>query len=128
MSDEQPGTFGEGKLDPKVVAGFQLIERTGARSTSLRYSDDEEPVVWMAIAEYERGGRSRYECAASVNPVEAVNRLCAQLINGGKCTHCNRTTVFERSTGVLGNPSGVCWYRWHPATQRYRRDCDRSAM
>jgi hypothetical protein len=122
MSDE--GTYGEGKADPRIVAAFDLLGRTGAHSTQLRYSDDETPTVWMAVAEYKRRTGSVYEAASSVDAVQAVLRLCAQLLNGGQCVHCKRTTVFERSSGVIGNPSGVCWYRWHEATQRYRRSCE----
>jgi hypothetical protein len=30
----------------------QLVRRTGAKATQVRYSDDEQPVIWMAVVEW----------------------------------------------------------------------------
>lgn len=88
----------------------------------LRYSDDEEPTVWMAVGIYE----GAWECAAAPDPVRAVFRLCDQLIIGGVCTHCNRPSAFEEEP--LGGPmpldEDVCWYRYDPELNMFRRSCE----
>lgn len=62
--------------DRKLVAAITALRRGGARKFQLRYSDDEDPVVWMAIVEVAGGG---HEVAASLHPVRAVLRLCERL-------------------------------------------------
>jgi hypothetical protein len=122
--------------DPRLAAGAKFIGRTGATSFQIRYSDDEQPVVWMAVAEYHLGpsgrpvaknkpGRQAFEAAAAMNPVEAVMRLCDQLADGGECQHCHRPTgVTDEWRGDMPLADVVCWYRYDPETQAFRRGCE----
>lgn len=121
--------------DPRLIAGAKLIERTGALSFQIRYSDDEQPVVWMAVAEYHMGpsgrpvaknkpGRQVFEAAAAMDPVRAVLRLCDQLVDGGVCAHCNRPTgVTEDWRTDMPLANVVCWYVFDPETESFRRSC-----
>ena len=40
---------------PQFLAVIDMVRRTGAQTFELRFSDDQEPTVWMAIAAYHRG-------------------------------------------------------------------------
>ena len=131
MSADDPRT-----LDPRFIAGVQMIERTGARSFRVGYSapDEGEPVVWYAVASYglnpstgrpmPRGGRITHEASAALDPVRAVLRLCEQLIDGGTCAHCGRHTIFvaDSDTAVLDELG--CVYAWDPELSTYRRNCE----
>lgn len=105
--------------DPRMIAAVDLIGRTGAEEFSLRYSDDDEPVVWMAIAKWG----SHWEAAASIDPLQAVFRLCDQVIDGGVCQHCNRPSGFEPSIDPMPLAEMVCWYQWDPELKTFRRGC-----
>jgi hypothetical protein len=108
--------------DPRLVAAVQMIQRTGARSFQIRYSDDEQPVVWMAVAEY---GDGAWDAAAAREPLRAVLRLCETLIDGGTCKHCGRPTGFtEEYAGDMPLDGVVCWYRYDPELAMFRRGCE----
>jgi hypothetical protein len=110
-----------------MTAAIDLIGRTGATSWQLRYSDDEEPVVWMAVASYDRHGAVHYEAAAALAPAAAVFRLCAQLMDGGQCTHCRRPSGFSEDLDDLPAGDLVCWYQWDPERATFRRGCESDA-
>lgn len=111
--------------EPRLLAGIALVERTGATAIEIRYSDDEEPMIWMAVGLFGE----KFECAAGPDPTEAVMRLCAQLLDGGTCTRCARATGFanepagepNRLSELLG--VAVCWYTWDEATAEFVRSC-----
>jgi len=109
--------------DPRFAAAIALIGRTGAKSTQIRYSDDEQPVVWMAVAEYPRG---RWDAAAGRDPLTAVLRLCETLMDGGTCAHCGRPTGFDaddQDFDQLGTDAIICWTQWDPELKTFRRHC-----
>jgi hypothetical protein len=109
-------------LDAKATAGVAMIGRTGARNIQIRYHDDEQPVVWMAVGEWPGG---RHEVAAGLDPTRAVLRLCEQVIDGGTCQHCRRPAGFEPDhldTMPVGQL--VCWYQWDPELETFRRRCE----
>ena len=120
--------------DPRMTAAITLLRRTGAREFQLRYSDDEQPVIWMAVAKWSiggdgrpkaKGGRPMYEAAASINPVVAVLRLCDQVIDGGECAHCGRPSgVTDDWRADMPLADVVCWYVYDPETHEYRRGCE----
>ena len=124
----------QGIEDPILIAGIKLLERTGARGFQIRYSDDEEPVVWIAVAEYSIGpsnkpvaknGRKVFETASGMNPIAAVMRLCDQVIDGSECNHCHKPAgVTEEWRGAMPLSELVCWYRYDPETQLFRRSCE----
>jgi hypothetical protein len=124
MSEEQ---------DRKMMAAAVFVRRCGAQQFQLRYSDDEEPVVWMAIAKHglengqpiAAGGNAHYEVAASVDPLRAVLRLCERLADGGQCTHCGRMTGLEPDElGAMPLSDAICWYVYDPGEGRFRRGCE----
>jgi hypothetical protein len=113
--------------DAKMLAGIQLLERTGAREFRIGYShdDDGEPTVWYAVASW-RGGA---EASGALDPVTAVLRLCEQVIDGGTCTHCQRPTIFDFDDPsddahlALAAALGCC-YAWDPELATFRRGCE----
>jgi hypothetical protein len=124
--------------DPRMHAGIDLLRRTGQRSFQLRYSDDEQPVVWMALGEYgldennrpvKTGGDTHYEVAAALHPVSAVLRLLEVVLDGGKCAHCDRATgIFpelEPPTISTLMDAAICWYVFDADSARYVRGCER---
>lgn len=88
--------------------------------------DDEEPTVWIAVALYPA---KRWETDAGHDPLEAVLRLCARLVDGGRCTHCSRPTMFHATLEepfVLERP--FCIIEWDPELKTYRRGCEGDAL
>jgi hypothetical protein len=123
-------------LDPdteaRMLAAVDLIGRTGAGSFQLRYSDDEEPVVWMAVAQHRLSDgddvRDHYEATAAMNPLRAVLRLAELLIDGGMCTHCRRPSGIEPdSLDTMPLDTLVCWYQYDPERRTFRRGCEGDA-
>lgn len=120
--------------EPKLAAAVKFLRRTGMREFQLRYSDDEAPVVWMAIAKYSvdentipvaEGGRLVYEVDASLDPLRATLRLCERMADGGLCTHCHRPTGFEPdSLNSMPLSEHVCWWQWDPELRVFRRGCE----
>jgi hypothetical protein len=108
------------QLEARMIAAVELIGRTGAGEFQLRYSDDEKPVVWMAVAKYG----DHYEAAASVDPMQAVFRLCETLVDGGTCAHCGRPTGIADSLGRMPLDELVCWYQYDPELETFRRGCE----
>lgn len=110
--------------DPKFSASLELLRRTGASSFQVRYSDDEDPVVWIAVAGF---GEGVWESGCGPNPLLAMQRLLAQLIDGGVCRHCRRPAGFEPSD-ITKMPfdGSICWYQWDPELKKYRRSCEGS--
>jgi hypothetical protein len=55
--------------DPdKMNAALEFLRRTGARQVQVRYSDDEDPVVWFVVAFFDGKNPSKaegYEVAAA---------------------------------------------------------------
>lgn len=121
-------------LDPRFIAAVQLIQRTGAQSFRIGYSDDDDgpPVVWYACVTYKRPpGTPRWtpgEAAASLDPVKAVLRLCEQVIDGGTCTHCGRQTIFDADVTDTVFDDALnelgCVYGWDPELATFRRACE----
>lgn len=108
--------------DPRFTAAIDLLRRTGATSFGVRYSDDEKPVVWLAVVQY--GPLRGWEAAAGHDPVEATFRLCDRVIDGGKCQHCGRPAGFERDyLGTMPVGDVFCWYQYDPGNKAYVRGC-----
>lgn len=112
-------------MPPRVLACVQLLERTGAVSFSLRYQDDEQPVVWIAQVEYSRDGRPVFEVDAGWSPSSAVERLAERLIDGGMCTHCRRPTGLQLEFDERSPAAKlICWYVYDPELSTFRRSCE----
>lgn len=115
--------------DPKFIAAVELIGTTGADSFQIRYSDDQEPVIWIAAAVYRSipnnplGGS---DAAAGLTPLMAVMRLCKQLIDGGECTHCHRTTLIAKvGISELTLDASLCCYTYNEEKEKYVSGCNR---
>lgn len=119
---------------PIMAAGIKLLEGTGMRQFQLRYSDDEQPVVWMAVAKWSlggqgvpvaKGGKPAFDTASALDPVSAVLRLCDQMLNGGYCLHCERPSgVTLRWDAAMPLADMICWYVYDPELQVFRRSCE----
>lgn len=123
-------------MDPRFVAALVLVERTGARSVQIRYSDDEQPVVWFIVALYvvddrrlptAGEGHEAWESASGPSPLVAAMRLCERLVDGGQCAHCGRPSGFHEDitapTGTILDEA-LCWYQWDPELATFRRGCE----
>jgi hypothetical protein len=108
--------------DPRIIAAIDLVGRTGASEFQFRFSNDEPPTVWMAIAKWDK----TWDVGAGIDPAIAIFRLLDQVIDGGTCTHCERPTGFEESTDPMPLDEFVCWYQWDPELKVFRRGCDGS--
>lgn len=127
------------ELDPRFAAGVQMIERTGAKDFRIGYSDEDEgkPVVWYAVASYRQvtAGPTVHqgaECAAGLDPLTAVMRLCERLIDGGVCTHCQRPTIFDPDMPTEGVVDEIldamgCRYKWDIERATFVRSCEGEA-
>ena len=114
--------------EPKLLAAIDLLKRTGASGMQLRYSDDEEPVIWLTVAAYKRGDEERHEVDAALDPVTATLRLCERLVDGGTCTHCHRPTGLDPDTlDTMPLDELVCWYQYDPELETFRRGCEGDA-
>jgi hypothetical protein len=107
--------------DPRFLEAVKLLERTGAQTFRIGLVDEEEPPwVWYAVAEWAKGA----DAAAALNPLDATFRLCAQVIDGGECTHCGKTSSFieDHEPGLLD--AVTCAYAWDPELKTFRRGCE----
>jgi hypothetical protein len=115
--------FGSESKDDQMAALFDLARRTGAISIGLRYQDDEEPVVWVAVGQWPERvwdsdapeGKSRWEATGAMTPMMAMYRLLEQVMDGGIC---------EDWTGAMPLEDAVCWYRFDPEMKTFRRSCE----
>lgn len=111
--------------EARLTAGIDLIKRTGAKNFQLRWSDDEQPVIWMAVASYAGDDLERHEVDASLHPVRAVLRLCERLVDGGMCTHCERPSGLDPDTiDTMPLNDLVCWFQFDPELKTFRRGCE----
>jgi hypothetical protein len=136
MADTGQSDSGPRPDDPRFLAAIDLIRRTGARSFSIRYSDDEQPVLWMAVGEWRwedgrpvaEGGQLRYETAAAMDPLTAVMRLLDQTMDGGTCVHCGKVTaVSDKWDLPTFMDDQLCWYVYDPELRTFRRSCEGEA-
>lgn len=114
----------EPEVTELLIACVDFIRRMGAKGIQIRFSDDEEPVIWFLVAEFERDGKQIFETAASLMPDQAAARLCELLTDAGRCRHCNKSTGF--TTMVDGMPVNdiICWYQYDPELKTIRRGCE----
>lgn len=118
MSEQQA----EAEDDPIFTACVDMVGRTGAEGMQVRWSDDEEPTIWMSVAIFPDG---RYEVAAGQTPRIATFRLVERLMDGGHCKHCSRPTgVSDDFEGRMLLDQLICWYRFDPELKTFRRGCE----
>lgn len=110
--------------DPRFLACVELMPRTGAKSFQIRFSDDEEPTVWIAVGEWQTADGPVFEAAASLSPTQAVFRLLEAVLDGGKCAHCLRPSGITWDFDTMPMNKQVCWWQWDPEINKFRRGCE----
>jgi hypothetical protein len=115
---------------PRFVGAVDLLRRCGAQTFRIEYTDPENGVVvWTSVAQFPGVVR----CAADVDPLAAVHKLCEAVIDGGECAHCRKCAAFEptvegalemrESAARFGNPVPTCMVTWDEVGQRYAPEC-----
>lgn len=111
----------------KLSAAVAMIGRCGASSVQIRWSDDEDPIVWFVVAQFDEGV---WETAAGRDPIEAALRCAEQLVDGAACAHCERPTAldtdWESPVTSVANRAGLdlCAYVYDPERRTFRRSCE----
>lgn len=105
--------------EDRTRAAMEMIGRTGAAEFSIRYCEEEQPVVWIAAGRWDKG----WQAAGALEPLEAMYRLLNEVIDGGKCTHCERPTGFDPGTDAMPLDQMFCWYQYDPSTKTFARGC-----
>jgi len=118
--------------DPRFIGAVDVIKRTGAREVQIRYSDDEQPVIWFAVAGWnvnidgiptKHGAGRAWETSSALHPIEAVFRLARQVVDGGQCAHCSKPAAFNTDDGDELLPEFFCWWTWNPEAAKYVQAC-----
>jgi hypothetical protein len=122
--------------DDRFLAGVDLLRRSGMHSFQIRYSDDEEPVVWLAVGEWKLDARGHpvpegqhagtyFDAMAAMNPLGAVLRLCEKAIDGGTCVHCGKpSAVSDDWASEQPLDEYFCYYVFDPELKTFRRSCE----
>jgi hypothetical protein len=91
--------------EDQLIAGVELVGRTGARELQVGYLHEDVPserAGWYAHAQY-RGARITVEDKRG--PVEAVEALAERLLTSAVCQHC-KGLVSLRPDGALAYIGG----------------------
>lgn len=108
--------------DPRLPAAVELLGRSGSQEFQLRYDEEQEPIVWVAVVKYKGDA---WECAGGRTPVEAAMRLAEQVFEQSVCAHCKRPAAVSsdwRDESPFANI--VCWYVFDPELKKFRRSCE----
>lgn len=110
----------------KMLAGIDMLRRTGAEEFQVRFQDDPQPTIWFATATYKvANGEVVQEASGAMDPVTAVLRLCETIVDGGMCAHCKKPTGFEpHDITPMPGEQLWCWYQYDPELKKYRRSCE----
>jgi hypothetical protein len=90
--------------DPRFVALVDVIRRSGAAEFQIRYDDEQDPIVWVAVVGHKmHNGRPRT----------------------GECAHCHRPTgISDDWTAEMPHAAHICWYIYDPENETFRRSCE----
>lgn len=110
-----------------ALACIDMIGHTGAADTDIRYQDDQQPVVWMAVAHWKSTETGDiYQVGAGFNVERALVKLLKETVDGGQCTHCGRPTGFDPDRPLytdMGDGGLICWYFYNPQTRKIQGGC-----
>lgn len=110
--------------DPRLIAVVKFIGKTGAKNFQIRYSDDPEPLVWVADAEWPHGRLT----GSGLTPGEAAMALAQRAsdpFRGGRCAHCGRPAgVTDEWEDDQPLAELICWFVYDPETVAFRRSCE----
>ena len=123
------------EAEARLAAYTQMARRSGATALQIRYSDDRQPTVWMAVAELHPTiiegrkiagrGEARFVVGAGLEPVAALYRLLEDMVDGSFCVHCSRPTgITDDFEPDMPLEDRICWYRWDPELATIRRGCE----
>lgn len=119
MDEKQP-------VSDVMMAGIEMLRRSGQSDFQLGFFDDVKPIVWVVMGHWNREGREHHVPGCGLTPEQAVMDLCERVMDGGKCTHCDRVTAFHKPdepplpdfmTGHL------CYWEYHEDAKRFLRGC-----
>lgn len=100
------GPIPPGVDEDALIAGVDLVGRSGARAIEIAYDDDDpEKVTWSATATFN-GAKLFFDGKA--DPVEAVEALARRLLQGARCRRCGKPIR------LASNRSGCRWRREGP--------------
>ena len=125
---KREGKRGDVMLMGRMVAGVDLLGRTGVREVEIAYDDERNdmrvPVVWWATGKWNG---ARVDSELFPYPAQAVEDLLTQVINGGHCRRCDKTTVI----GIDLGPDYCCFQLVasdvdDDQAYRYVRTCERT--
>jgi hypothetical protein len=117
-------------IEGKFTAALDLLGRTGVDEFTIRFCEEEEPTVWMAVAHWpERPGLviDHSDATGALTPWLAVLRLCEAAVDGGTCIHCHKPTgIDDKPADELDKVTEafICWYRYDPEMKTFRRSCE----
>lgn len=107
--------------DPRFVALIAFLEKTGLSEFQLRWHDEEEPTVWIAVGRWKHGD----EAGGGITPYRAILRLAETITDGGECAFCERTTgITDEWREDMPFARLVCWWTYDPEKQVFRRGCE----
>lgn len=123
LADALPENLRENAV---LVAAVKLIGRTGATDFSMHeHGHAGEPTIWIAGGTWQRDSGGPYQDVdAALEPAQAAMRLAERLVDGGRCTECQRQSMLwmdlarQPTFGAL-----VCWRWYNPARQEFQRAC-----
>lgn len=114
-------------------ACVDLIGRCGADELQVRYDDQQQPPVWIAVARWtvlvDDGEQRAAKVGAGLNETAALLQLAEAAVDGGTCARCGRTSGVDADwanprpdVGILGGPT-MCWFVYDPELDTFRRGC-----
>ena len=112
----------------KLKAAMDFLRSIGAEHVRLRVSNDEEPEIWIVVAEYK--GKNRLHIRgthveASLDATRAAIRLCERLVDGSYCVHCEKRVAIEAELlAKMPFDHMICWYQYDPEMKVFRRSCE----
>ena len=98
------------------MAAVELLRRGGETEFQLRFSDEMDPTLWIAMVPL---AENYWEVAAALTAEEAVFLLCRNLFSASACTHCDKLMMFEPSELEFEMFPDRCAITWSPALGRY---------
>jgi hypothetical protein len=87
------GTRGDHMLLGRLMAGLEVLERSGATMAEVAFDEDlpePETVLWWCEARWKG---TRIFSRHFPYPAQAVEDLLGRVLNGGMCKRCRSTTV-----------------------------------
>lgn len=125
------GTRGDRMLLGRMLAGMELLGRSGVGQVELAFDEDlpkesPTPVLWYCKGNW---GGTLVISEHFPYPAQAVEDLVGRTLNGGHCRRCDRTTV----VGVILDGPDYCCFTLtadnvdDEQSYRYVRTCEAGA-